>query len=144
MIAIAERSATISFDTGVRTVCNAAFGETTAYGQVATIPMLSGATLDHVLTFVDLDPGTTYHYRITATDIQGKVYQSEDFTFTTEARQAGEEQTIWLALEMGATVAESSSNFGGASNDEPWGADNALMAVRERLGPTMVMGTTRF
>jgi len=51
LIAVAEESATISFDTGVPTVCNAAFGETTAYGQVATIPMLSGATLDHVLTF---------------------------------------------------------------------------------------------
>ena len=126
VIAIAEHSATISFDTGVPTVCNAAYGETTAYGQVATIPMLSGATPDHVLTFVDLDPGTTYHYRITATDIEGNVYQSEDFTFTTEAAQAGEERTNWLALEMGATVAESSSNFGGASNDEPWGADNAI------------------
>ena len=126
VIAVAEESVTISFDTGVPTVCNAAFGETTAYGQIATIPMLSGATLDHVLTFVGLDPGTTYHYRITATDIEGKVYQSQDFTFTTEAAQAGEEQTNWLALEMGATVAESSSNFSGASNDELWGADNAL------------------
>ncbi len=126
LIAVAEESATISFDTGVPTVCNAAFGETTAYGQVATIPMLSGATLDHVLTFAGLEPGTLYHYRITATDNEGKVYQSEDFTFTTEAAQAGEERTNWLALEMGATVAESSSNFGGASNDEPWGADNAI------------------
>ncbi len=126
LIAVAEKSATISFDTGVPTVCNAAFGETTAYGQVATIPMLSGATLDHVLTFAGLEPGTTYHYRITTTDIEGNVYQSEDFTFTTEAAQAGEEQTNWLALEMGAAVAESSSNFGGASNDEPWGADNAI------------------
>ena len=126
VIAVAENSTTISFDTGVPTVCNAAFGETTAYGQVATIPMLSGATLDHVLTFVGLEPGTTYHYRITATDIEGKVYQSKDFTFTTEARQAGEEQTNWLALGMGGTVVESSSNFGGASNDEPWGADNAI------------------
>ena len=126
VIAVAEDSTTISFDTGVPTVCNAAFGETTAYGQVATIPMLSGATLDHVLTFVDLDPGTTYHYRITATDVEGKVYQSEDFTFTTEAPQAGEEQTNWLVLEMGGAVVESSSNFGGASNDEPWGAENAI------------------
>ena len=126
LIAVGEESATISFDTGVPTVCNAAFGETTVYGQVATIPMLDGATLDHVLTFPGLNPGTTYHYRITATDIEGNVYQSEDFTFTTEAAQAGEERTNWLALEMGATVAETSSNFGGASNDEPWGADNAI------------------
>ena len=126
LIAVGEESATISFDTGVPTVCNAAFGETTVYGQVATIPMLDGATLDHVLTFLGLNPGTTYHYRITATDIEGNVYQSEDFTFTTEAAQAGEERTNWLALEMGATVAETSSNFGGAGNDEPWGADNAI------------------
>ncbi len=126
IIAVSSDSATISFDSGVPTVCNAAFGVTTAYGQVATIPMLSGATLDHELTFVDLEPGTTYHYRITATDIEGNVYQSEDFTFATEADQAGDKRTNWLALDMGGVVAGSSSNFGKASNDGPWGANNAI------------------
>lgn len=126
VISVSGNSATISFDSGVPTVCNAAFGETTDYGRVATIPMLDGATLDHVLTFVDLDPGTTYHYRITTTDIEGNVYQSEDFTFATLAIQAGEERTNWLALEMGGVVSESSSNFGGASDDEPWGGNKAI------------------
>jgi len=116
-------SATIRFDSGIPTVCNAAYGETTSYGQVATIPMLDGATLDHELTFTDLQPDTTYHYRITATDINGNTYQSGDFTFQTKLSDAADQGTNWLA---GAQVVDVSSNFGGAANDETWGAGSAI------------------
>ena len=116
-------SATIRFDSGVPTVCNAAYGPTTSYGQVATIPMLDGATLDHVLTFADLDADTTYHYRITVTDINGNVYQSGDFTFQTEPDTASDLGANWLA---GAKVVDVSSNFGGAANDEAWGGERAI------------------
>ena len=127
IISTTSTSATISFDSGVPTVCNAPFGLTDDYGQVATIPMLSGATTDHVLTFSDLDSGTTYHYQIIVTDNHGNVYQSGDFTFATdeEAEVAGDE-TNWLALDSGAKVIEVSSNFGGAENDQNWGANMAL------------------
>jgi len=118
-----SESATIRFDSGVPTVCNAAYGETTNYGQVATIPMLDGATLDHELTFIDLQPDTTYHYRITATDINGNAYQSSYFTFKTEPSETVDQGTNLLE---GAKVINVSSNFGGAANDETWGAESAI------------------
>ena len=71
--------------------------------------MLSGATLDHVLTFSNLEPQTTFHYQIIATDNQGNVYQSEDFTFTTEASSAEQMGINLLSLEAGARVVEVSS-----------------------------------
>lgn len=128
IIDITSTTATIRFDTGIPTVCNAPYGETAEYGQVATIPMLNGATLDHVLTFPDLKPDTTYHYRITVTDINGRVYQSEDFTFTTlpEEETAVPQKTNWLSLAAGAKVTGVSSNFGGATNEDAWGANMAI------------------
>jgi hypothetical protein len=121
-------SATIRFDSGVPTVCNAPYGETTDYGQVATLPMMDGATLDHVLTFSNLKPDTLYHYEINATDNQGNVYQSGDFTFRTEPEQADPNagETNWLSLQSGARVRAVSSNFSGARNDETWGAESAI------------------
>lgn len=120
-------SATIRFDTGVPTVCNSPFGETTAYGEVATIPMLSGATLDHVLTFTGLEANTVYHYQLIATDNQGNVYRSGDFTFTTEAESGNLiDNENWLSLENGAVVLDVSGNFGNGDNDKQWGADSAI------------------
>ena len=88
--------------------------------------MLSGATRDHVLTFSNLESQTTHHYQITATDNQGNVYQSNDFTFTTEASAAEQGRANLFSLEAGTRVVEVSSNYDGAANDEPWGANNAI------------------
>ncbi len=125
ILGVTENSASIRFDTGVPTVCNAPYGLDTNYGDIATIPMLSGATKDHIVTFSGLEAGSTYHYKIVVTDNQGQVYQSGDFTFTTEAVSADKE-TNWLALEHGASIAEVSSNFGDAANDDSWGANSAI------------------
>lgn len=127
ILSISSSSATISFDSGVATVCNSPYGETTDYGQVATIPMFSGATLDHVLTFSGLKPETEYHYKLIATDNQGNVYQSGDFTFRTEAvKEFALGETNWLSLEAGAVVIDVSSNFGKGDNDTKWGANSAI------------------
>ncbi len=130
LLEITSGTATISLDTGIPTVCNAPFGQTTEYGQVATIPMFDGATLDHVLTFSGLEPDTLYHYQIVLTDIHGNVYRSEDFTFRTKqagaAASAPDAPVNWLALDQGARVIEVSSNFGGVGNDETWGANSAI------------------
>lgn len=122
-----SNSVTISFDSGVQTVCNAPYGTTTDYGQVATTQMLEGATEEHELTFFDLQPDTTYHYQITLTDIQGIVYQSGDFTFTTEpADDASTGGINWLSQEAGATVVEVSSNYGGGAIEDNYGANSAI------------------
>lgn len=123
VLSTSSDSATIRFDSGIPTVCNAAYGVSSNYGQVATIPMLAGATLDHVLTFNDLQPDTTYHYRITVTDIAGNAYQSGDFTFKTDPEATSDLGTNWLAS---AEVIDVSSSFGGAANDETWGGASAI------------------
>ena len=127
ILSTSSNTATISFDSGVPTVCNSPYGETTGYGQVATIPMLSGATFDHVLTFSGLEPDTTYHYKLVATDNEGNTYQSEDFTFKTEpAAGVSLGETNWLSLEAGAVIIRVSSNFGSGANDKNWGANSAI------------------
>lgn len=131
IISVTSDSATIRFDSGIPTVCNAPYGETTAYGQVATIPMLNGATRDHILTFSGLESDTTYHFLIINTDNQGNVYRSGDFTFTTGTIEdvganLDDGDTNWLSLGAGALVVDVSSNYGGAANDQPWGANSAL------------------
>jgi len=127
VLTVGADSASIRFDTGVPTVCNSPFGETTNYGEVATIPMFSGATLDHVVTFAGLDADTTYHYQIIATDNQGNVYRSGDFTFTTAAESGNKiVNDNWLSLENGAIVSDVSSNFGNGDNDKQWGANSAI------------------
>ena len=127
VLTVGADSASIRFDTGVPTVCNSPFGETTNYGEVATIPMFSGATLDHVVTFAGLDADTTYHYQIIATDNQDNVYRSGDFTFTTAAESGNKiVNDNWLSLENGAIVSDVSSNFGNGDNDKQWGANSAI------------------
>ena len=124
---MSSSTVTISFDSGVPTVCNSPYGETTEYGQVATIPMLSGATFEHVLTFSRLEPDTIYHYKLIATDNAGNIYQSGDITFKTEtAEGVSLGETNWLSLEAGAIVIEVSSNFGSGANDKNWGANSAI------------------
>lgn len=63
------------------------YGTTTAYG--ASVPgdgVVAGGTADAALSFdlTGLQPGTTYHYRVVATNGAGTV-QGEDRTFTTAA-----------------------------------------------------------
>lgn len=124
-------SAVIQFAAGVPTMCNVAYGMDTTYGAIGTMPMMAGGVRDHSVTLRSLTPNTTYHYRITLTDQQARVYQSEDFTFTTAAtepvplaEQPDGENVASLAA--GATVIGVSSNFGGGDNDSTFGANNAV------------------
>ena len=79
---VTDRSAWVRFDAEVPVVCNVVYGETTEYGQVALMSM-TAATTDHDVQIVGLEPETTYHFRVTVTDLSGRVYQSEDGMFTT-------------------------------------------------------------
>jgi hypothetical protein len=124
-------SAVIQFQSGVPTVCNVAYGIDTSYGALATMLMMAGGVRDHSVTVTGLMPDTTYHYRITLTDEQARVYQSQDFTFTTVATEppppADRPQGDNVAsLTAGAKVIGVSSNFGGGDNDSSFGANNAL------------------
>jgi hypothetical protein len=114
--------AVIRLTTDPPTVCAVAYGETEALGQIANDPSMGGSAItEHAVVLRNLRPDTTYHYRLTATDAEGAVYQTRAaLTFTTEppaeaAGPGGEN----LALD--ASVVEASSSFSDA-----WGAANAL------------------
>ena len=128
-------SVVIQFTSGVPTMCNVAYGDDTDYGSLATMPMMAGAVREHAVTLTGLTPNTTYHYRITLTDEQARVYQSEDFVFTTTAVESeggvpgagGQPEGENVAsLAAGARVVGVSSNWGGGANDSAFGADNAI------------------
>ncbi|TKJ29969.1 MAG: hypothetical protein CEE40_06690 [Chloroflexi bacterium B3_Chlor] len=130
VLEITGSSAVIQFTSGVPIVCNVAFGTGTNYGSLATMPMMAGAIRDHAVTLGGLAPNTTYRYRLTLTDEQARVYQSQDFTFTTSAveqppadRPEGENVA---SLAAGGRVIGVSSNFGGGDNDTAFGANNAI------------------
>jgi len=122
-------SVVIQFNTGVPTVCNVTYGADAGYGSIATDLMMGGATHEHDITIAGLEPNTTYHYRLNLTDEQARLYQSQDFTFTTAAAegedgQSGEENVASLAA--GAQVVGVSSNYGDGANDSGWGANSAI------------------
>lgn len=124
-------SVAVQFTTGVPTMCNVAYGTDTDYGSLATMPMMGGAVREHAVILTGLTPETTYHYRITLTDEQARVYQSQDFTFTTGAAPSEGEMEQpkgenVASLAAGAQVVGVSSNWGGGANDSAWGANNAI------------------
>ncbi len=62
------------------------YGTTTAYGQASAEPSVSGSTDQAVsASLTGLTPGTTYHYRLVATNASGTSVGA-DATFTTAAR----------------------------------------------------------
>jgi hypothetical protein len=115
-------------------MCNVAYGTDTTYGRLATMPMMDGAVRDHAVTLTGLTPNTTYHFRLSLTDEQARLYQSSDLVFTTAAAIETEsavpsdqpEGENLASLAAGARVTGVSSNFGGGANDSAFGAENAL------------------
>jgi len=127
----AATSVVIQFTSGVPTMCNVAFGTDANYGALATMPMMGGAIQDHAVTLSGLTPETTYHYRVTLTDEQARIYQSGDLTFLTNPSEppppaTGPEGENVASLAAGTTVIGVSSNYGGGDNDSSFGANNAL------------------
>ncbi len=122
-------SVVIRFSTGVPTMCNVAYGTDANYGTLAMMAMMGGATRDHEVTLGGLTPNTTYHYRISLTDQQARLYQSEDLTFSTGAAATpapeGDADSV-ASLAAGARVVGVSSNFGGGPNTGAFGANSAI------------------
>ncbi len=75
-----ENAATITWVTDVEAIGMLNYGKRSDYGIVRN-PQLN--VTDHTVTIDSLEPSTTYHFRITATDDVGNQGISGDFTFTT-------------------------------------------------------------
>jgi len=87
--------------------------------------MDGGAHTDHHPLLHGLAPDTEYHYRVQGTAPDGTLYVGEDATFRTSPMQEDAPANL-ASQEAGAKVVAVSSNFGGAANDRPWGADSAI------------------
>ena len=126
MSGITTSDAVLLFESTIPLACSVIYGETTAYGLIATDQDMAGsAHVDHHPFTPGLKPDTEYHYRVQGTAADGTLYVSEDMTFRTPPADASSELNL-LSAAAGARVTAVSSNFGGAANDQTWGADSAF------------------
>ena len=126
---INPNSATVLIDTGVPVVCAAAYGTTTAYGQLATdSDMAGGPHENHHPLLSGLQPDTDYHVRLQGVGEDGTLYRSQDYMFRTAKGNASETRPAGTNLALvagGAKIAGVSSNYGG-DNTGSYGANNAI------------------
>jgi hypothetical protein len=124
---VTATSARVNFIGTIPLGCILVYGETTDFGNATQDPRMSGATMiDHNPVMRDLQPETTYYYRLQGSDVQGNFYTSEIFTFTTPP-QSDETSANLLSPQNGAEIVAVSSNFGNQPNTgSTWGADNAF------------------
>lgn len=127
---ITDGDAVLVFESSIPLACSIVYGKTPAYGLISLDQdMAGGAHTDHRPLLLGLEPDTEYHYRVQGSAADGTLYISEDMTFRT--LPAAEEAEVNLAsLEAGARIAAVSSSFGGAGNEEPWGANSAIDGSR--------------
>ena len=105
------RSAVVRVRTDPPTVCAIAYGKTAALGAIANDPSMGGTAIArHAVVLGGLTPGTTYRFRLTATDARGRVFQTPELaTFTTKP---AEPATAAKDLAVGAKVVGVSSQYG--------------------------------
>jgi len=111
------RSAVIQVETNPPTVCAIAYGKTASLGSIANDPDMGGTAISHhVVVLSGLAPGTTYRYRLTATDAQGLVFQTRQLgTFTTPRRAPNAERDVAIGAKVIAVSSQWSSAYRGAN-----------------------------
>jgi len=111
-IAADGRSAVVQVETNPPTVCAIAYGKTASLGSIANDPSMGGTAISrHTVTLGGLTPGTTYRFLLTATDAQGRVFQTRELnTFTTPRGSA----TLNPDVAIGAKIVAVSSQWSNA------------------------------
>jgi F5/8 type C domain len=111
-VAADGRSATVQVETNPPTVCAIAYGKTASLGSIADDPNMGGTAISqHTVVLSGLTPGTTYRYKLTATDAQGLVFQTPGLAaFTTPREAAAQVRDV----AIGAKVVAVSSQYSDA------------------------------
>jgi hypothetical protein len=122
---------TIELETNVPVACAVVYGETTAYGSIATdTDMAGGGHTEHHPLVLNLKPDTVYHFRFQGSAADGTLYRSEDYTYRTakaSAPASNQPPGANVALSSGgASIRAVSSNYGGGDNASTYGANNAI------------------
>ena len=78
--------ATIAWTTDKGATSQVEYGLSTGYGGLSSYS--AAFTTAHSVSLANLEPGTTYHYRVKSTDEAGNITFSTDQTFTTSAPTA--------------------------------------------------------
>ena len=119
------------------TVCAIAYGRTGSLGSIADDPSMGGTAISHhTVRLSGLTPSTTYRFRLTATDAQGRVFQTRKLTtFTTTPSTAA---APGGDIAAGATIVAVSSGW-----STGYQAANAVEATSRPSGPRPATATTR-
>ena len=123
-------SAAVQLSTTIPVVCSVVYGIDQQYGDQSTdFDMVGRAHSEHRPLLRDLEPNTTYHYRLQGTTSDGTFYVSRDLTFTTPPADstdplasAAQAENL-AALAVGAQIIDASSTFG---SSDTWRPENAL------------------
>lgn len=122
---IAANEAMIFFRSSKPLACSVVFGESPAFGRIATDDdMDGGARSDHHPILSGLMPDTEYYFRVQGTGSDGTLYLGAVRTFRTALASPGPQDLAHL--DAGTRVVAVSSNYGGSENHEAWGANGAL------------------
>ncbi len=124
----ANGTATLPIETAIPVACSVVYGTTTEFGQLSLDQDMAGGThAIHSPLLTDLEPDTTYYFRVQGVDDNGVVYISDVMTFTTPPAEEAVNDNL-LSPENGAEIIGYSSAYGGADIDERWGVGSAFDA----------------
>jgi len=121
-----DGSASLPIETSIPVACSVVYGQTPEFGSLSVdLDMNGGTHTLHNPLLTNLEPETSYYFRVQGIDDAGVIYLSEVMTFTTPPRNTSAVTNL-ASPELGAEVIGYSSAFGGADVDENWGADSAF------------------
>ncbi len=128
IVDITGSDARLTFVSSIPLACSVVYGKTTEFGSIASDPDMNGAAIiDHNPILTGLEPDTEYFYRVQGSDSAGNIYWAGTQSFmTTASASAGSSDPNLLSINNGALISAVSSNFGGAGNDQTWGANSAI------------------
>ncbi|HEX9757357.1 MAG TPA: fibronectin type III domain-containing protein [Nitrospiria bacterium] len=127
---ISNSNAVITWTTNESATSQVDYGTTTSYGSSSALNL--NPVTNHSRTLNNLDPSTTYHYRVVSEDASGNIAISADNTFTTSATPDTTAPVLSNIF---------SSNIGSNSAVITWNSDeNATSQVE--FGSTTSYGST--
>jgi hypothetical protein len=96
------RSVSVQVDTSPPTVCAIAYGKKPSLGSIADDPNMGGTAISqHTIVLSGLSPGTTYFYKLTATDARAAVFQTPGLaSFTTPRQAASHERDVAIGAKV--------------------------------------------